>query len=162
MCEPTTMLVLSTVFSVAGGLGKARAQRRTGEYNSAVARNNAILAEHKADAAIVQGGVDEATQRRKTEAIKGSQKVAFGAGNIQLGSGTPADVLAGTAIVGEMEAQTIRQNARKEAYGYSLQAKSFESQAELDIFEGEQKEKATLLSTATNVAGKWYTAKSAA
>lgn len=159
MCEATTLLLISTLFTATAGIQQASAQRAAGRFNQQVAANNKTIADRRADDALVRGAEAEAAQRRKTQQQLGTQKVAFGAGNISLGSGTPLDVLAGTAIIGELDALTIRNNARREALGFRVQAQNFESAGELAAFEAESKARGTLLTTVGSVASKWYSFK---
>lgn len=161
MCEPTTLAYIAIAMTAAGGISQAQTSRATGKFNAQVARNNKIISDRRAEDALARGVEAEATQRRKTEAVKGAQKVAFGAGGIQLGTGTAADVLAGTATIGELDALTIRNNARREAYGFRLQGEQELAAGELAEFEGRSRAGATLLTTAGSVAGKWYDLKKA-
>ncbi len=158
MCEVTTILqVASIAFTAIGGIQQASAARATGRFNQQVAENNKIISDQRAADALLRGEEAEAASRRGTAQQIGSQKVAFGAGNISLGSGTPQDVIAGTATIGELNALTIRNNARRESIGFTQQGQNFRSEGELAAFEGKSKSQGTLLTTAGSVANKWYT-----
>jgi len=150
---------IAVISGVVGGVSSAYSQYQTGKYNNQVAANNKIIADRQAEDSLRRGRTAEAEHRRKVEDLKGSQKVAFGAGNIQLGSGTPLDVLEGTAVMGEIDALTIRDNARREAYGYQVQGMNAQAQGRLDKYQGTTGAVGSLLTSAGSVAGKWYDLK---
>ena len=67
-------------------------------------------------------GVAEQQQRTKTAQLIGSQRAALASQGGDVDSGSPLDIQSDTARAGEFDAQTIRNNAAQQAYGYRLQA----------------------------------------
>lgn len=98
-------------------------------YQAAVDRNNKIIADRQAEDAIKRGQAEEEEHRRKVTQVKGSQRVAFAANGIDLGSDVVIDTLSDTAMLGELDALTIRNNAAREAYGYRVQGMNYEASA---------------------------------
>jgi hypothetical protein len=97
----------------------ARAQ---GEYEGNVLEQNADLADLAAADATARGITDENQVRGTVRKVLGSQRAAYAAQGIDLSSGSVGDVAADTALMGELDALTIRNNAMREAWGYKVEA----------------------------------------
>lgn len=92
-----------------------------GKQDAATAETNRRLSVAQANDALLRGSVEERRYRREVAQIVGGQKAAFGQRNVAV-SGTALDLLSDTAMVGEEDALTIRNNAAREAWGYRNQA----------------------------------------
>lgn len=103
-------------------------------YQSQVASNNEKIAKRDAGAALGAGQNAEQIQRLKTGQEVGQEKAAQAANNLDVNVGSPVDVRQATANTGEMDALTIRYNARRQAYGYDIDASNYASQASMDKF----------------------------
>lgn len=149
---------MQAIGSIMGG----EAASASAKYQAAVARNNAVIAQQNAAYAL-QAGERAATKKQlETAGTIGREKAIQGAGNLDVNTGSPADVRGSTASLGELDALTIRNNAARQAYGYATQSQSFGSQAALDTAAGSQALTAgyigagtSLLSGASSVAQKW-------
>lgn len=141
MCEPMTIAAIATA---AGAAYSAHSQNQAGKYNAAVANENAKLAEGSAQDAIAQGEADVARYRTQIRALRGRQRAAIGSSNIEL-SGSPLDIMVDTATIGELDVQTIRNNAARNAYGFRTQGLNFRAQAKLDRYAGRTGAIGTLL-----------------
>lgn len=129
MCEPTTLMMMatvatigSTVLSAAGQVQQGNAQAQAGQYNAQVADMNATMAETRAKDALARGAVEEQQKRAQTAQLMGRQRAAMAANGVDLTFGSPLDTIVDTAIMGELDAMTIRQNAGREADDYRMQA----------------------------------------
>lgn len=159
MCEPTTLLTIATVAGTAmtaySSVQQGKQAQKQGEFNAAVSSNNAIKAENR--------GVDkENAYRMQTQALRKEQEAQFGAANVQLGSGSAANILADTENLGEADALTIRNNAADEAANYR-------QDAEMSLYQGESAKQAgymgafsSALQGAGNVSSKWYSRRNSA
>lgn len=107
----------------------AKAQAGQYNYQAAVDRNNKIIADRQAEDAIKRGEQDEEEHRRKVASIKSDQRVGFASRGVDLGSDVVIDTLSDTAMLGELDALTIRSNAAREAYGYRVQGMNYEASA---------------------------------
>ena len=143
MCELTTITTALMVAStVVGGVGQYQqaqaaaashqAQAAAAQYNSQIAEMNAKLADQRARDAIMRGQEEEQRKRAEVAQLQGRQRAAFGANNVDLGFGSPLDTLIDTAVMGELDALTIRRNAAREAYDFDMQAVNARAQAGLD------------------------------
>lgn len=97
-----------------GAMAQANAQASAAEYNAKVAERNATIAKQNA----VQ---EEATKRRETRKVLGSQAAAVGASGLAM-QGSPLDVLGETAAMGELDALTIRYNGDNNTESYRQDA----------------------------------------
>ena len=108
---------------------QAKATAAQYNYQAAVDRNNKIITDRQAEDAIKRGQAEEEEHRRKVSQIKGNQRVGFASRGIDLGSDVVVDTLSDTAMLGELDALTIRSNAAREAYGYRVQGMNYQASA---------------------------------
>lgn len=131
------------------------------EYQSAVARNNAQLAEWQAQDAITRGQSKEGDVRLRTAQLAGTQRAIFGARNIAMNEGSALNILADTAFMGERDALTVRNNAQREAWAARNQARGYDSNAAFLSQRASAESPflsaaGTLLTTGGKVASGWY------
>lgn len=112
----------SAILDIGGMNQQASAQAGMANYQAQVARNNQMIAENYAQRALQQGQVDEQNQRLKTAATLGTQRASLASQGGDVDSGSPLDLQADTARLGEYDAQAVRNNAALKAYGYRVQA----------------------------------------
>lgn len=144
---------LGTISSVAGLLGtgiSAVGSIIQGNQQAKAAEANADLARQKEIDALRRGSTEEGQQRTKYQRFIGTQRAAMGASGVALDTGSSGDVLAETAELGERDAQQIRVNAAREAWGYSVERQNFKSQAKQARASGYIQSAGTLLSGAEN------------
>lgn len=133
MCELMTMLAIgSTVIGAAGAIQQGQAQAAAAKYNAQVGEMNAVLAERRAKDAVERGAVEEQRKRAEVARIKGQQVVAMAANGVDLEFGSPLDTLVDTAVLGELDALTIRTNAYREEYEHKVDAVNKRAGAELN------------------------------
>jgi len=131
-------------------------------YNQAsvakdVARNNATMAEYAAKDATTRGEKDAMETRRRAEALKSSQRAGLANHGLDIGYGTAGDIQDNTDFFGIADAQTVRDNAAREAWSRRAQGANYSAEANASkpwLAAG-----GTLLSGAGQVASKWYTAR---
>ena len=90
---------------------------------------NAQIAELGAQSALAQGAKEEQRRRLQTTALKKSQRVALAANGVDLGQGSAAELLTSTDLMGDIDANTIKANAVRSAWGYRTQATNYQNQA---------------------------------
>lgn len=142
------------VASVAGTAATAYGQIQQGKAAEKAAEYNAEVANMQAKDAINRGNIEAEAQRTKEAKVAGAQRAAAGASGAVVDSGSFADVVLDTVTTGERDAQTIRTNAMRQAWG-------LESQADIDLYSGRQAKAAsqtaaagTLLTGASSVGMK--------
>src|SRR5476649_2943705 len=130
MSGATTATALASMALTAGGAiisqaGQAQqAQAAAGEasYRAQVARNNQQVASWNAQRALQQGQVAEDQQRQKTAQAIASQRAQMAGQGSDINSGSDVDLIGDTARAGELDAQTVHNNAALKAYDSQLQA----------------------------------------
>jgi hypothetical protein len=170
MCSPALaslgVQAAGAVSSAAGAMFSASAQKMGLKLDATIAGINADRARDNAREAMREGYQLEMRQRIETGQIKGAERAAMGANNVDMSTGSALNRLVSTDYMGESDAQTIRLNATRAAMGYRDQASNYEIQGNLD--------KATakgispflvgatsLLGSASSIAGNWYQMKNA-
>lgn len=127
------------VMGALGNIWSGKASKEMAEYKGAVGLINAKQAR-------LQGQAISDAQRRKTSGLIGQQHALQGASGVDVGSGSPVDVRASSAALGELDALTILNNAETKALG-------FQQQRQLDLAAGEAGETAGYIGAATSLLG---------
>ncbi len=155
---------LSTGMQMYGSYQQSKAQKAQAEYQSAVSRNNQIVAERNAEDAIKRGEEAEKRHRLKVEQLKGTQRSVLAGTGFDVNEDDALDILADTAEMGELDGLTIRHNAKREAYGHKVQAMNDGAQA--GLYQAKADAQSPLLAAGTelfngagSVANKWYSYK---
>ena len=171
MCEPSTIMMgVSLAATAVGTLVSAQQQQQQGkalaqqaQYRAQVAQNNQVLAERAAQDALQRGGVEEARSRMETARLAGRQRAALAASGQVVGEGSALSIITDTKGLGELDAQTVRSNAEREALGFRIKGMDFEAESALSMASGRQSladarfgATGTLLSGAGTVANRWY------
>lgn len=116
---------------------EAQARFKAASFNAETARANEALAREAAGTALEQGRVEELISRIGTKQLIARQTTVLAARGIDVGEGSPVDIVADTAAIGEFEALNIRWNAGQEAKRHLATAYNFGRQANLLDLEGE-------------------------
>lgn len=113
---------------------------------------NASVADLQAQDAVARGVEAESRFRSSVSGMIGSQRAAAAASNVDVNFGSPVDVQADAAYLGELDALTIRTNAAREAWGYTVQGQDLRRRAEITRKEGDQ---ARIAGEVAKSASKW-------
>lgn len=108
---------------------QSAAQKMANEAQAKVADNNAQLALWQAQDALYRGQVTENRSRLNAAALKSTQRARMAANGIALDSDSPVRVLTDTDVLGEIDAQTQRENADREAWALRTQAQDYKNRA---------------------------------
>lgn len=120
MCEAITGISYAAwaLIAAAAGTGvAAKSAHDQSQYQSEVGKNNAKSAQFAAQDALDRGMVAEDLQRTKNRQLLAAQNAALAANGIDTTTGTGLNLLTDSAGLGEFDAQTVRANAVKQAYG---------------------------------------------
>ena len=151
----------SAISSAAGGMFSASTQKMGLKLDAAIAKINADKARDASREVLREGYQQEVRQRTATGLVKGAQRAAMGANNVDMTTGSALNRLVSTDYVGESDAQTIRLNAARAAMGYRDQASNYEIDATLargaarginPMLTGAT----SLLGSAAGIASNWY------
>lgn len=154
MCDLMMALTIgSTIMGAAGQMQQAQATAAADRYNAQIADMNARLAERRARDAIERGAKEEQRKRMEVAKITGAQKAAMAANGVDLTFGSPLDVIVDTAVLGELDALTIRSNAYREAYDHRVDAANRRAGAQLHRMEARSASTGGYLQAAGTILG---------
>lgn len=141
--------------------GSAATQTATG-MQSQVAANNAQIAEWQAADALVRGDRAAIRSRMQTHQLKGTQRARMAANGVDLGVGSALNILSDTDYFGDVDVDTIKDNAGKEAWALRNQAGNYRSESSLLQSRSDSEKPwmafgTSLLTSAGKVASTWKT-----
>jgi len=129
MAVMTAIAIAGLAMSAYGAVKQSQAQKKqakvaedAGEASAEQQEFNARIAETQAEDAILRGKELESQVRLGTKGLIGAQRAGFAGQGVDIGVGSPVDVQADTAYLGELDALTTRANAAREAWGYKVEA----------------------------------------
>lgn len=157
----TGMQVAGLATGVFGSYDKSKANQAAYEYQSSVNKNNATMAGWQAQDALQRGATAEQNQRLKTAQLRSSQRARLAANGVIIDEGSALNLLDDTDFMGERDALTIRDNAKREAWGARVQASNYSNDAAMlsnraDAESPLGSAASTLLTGAGTVADSWY------
>jgi hypothetical protein len=122
MALGTTLALIGLGVSVYGQLRAGQAAKAVGESQAAREEFNAEEAERQAADALARGHEEESRFRSQVRVLIGSQRVGFAGQNVDVHSGSAAEVQADARRLGDLDALQIRNNAAREARGFEAEA----------------------------------------
>lgn len=145
---------------------QGQAQKQAADYQAAVDRNNAVLAQRQARDAAERGQAEQQAAMRKTADALGRARASYASRGVEGNFGSPLEVMGDMAQFGQLDTSTIRGNAEREALGYEAQASNSRASATLREMQGDNAAAAgtigafgSLISGAGSVASNWYKMK---
>lgn len=123
----------------------AGGQQGAGEANKELNKYNRHVAAYQSQDAIRRGKEAEKRFRQEADLLLGEQKVSLAAQNIDIDDDSALDVLADTAVSAEIDAITIRNNARREAWGYQVQGVDYRLRGQIAQTQGNLQAAGTIL-----------------
>lgn len=151
--------IFGAASSVLGGFSKAGMYN----YQAGVALANAQMEKQNASYSLNTGELRTMESGMKTAAQVGQTTVRQAAGNIEVGTGSSADVVASERALGRLDQSIIQRDAARSAYGHFVQASldtaqagAYKSAASSAIVGGILGGLGSLASGAGSVASKWF------
>lgn len=126
---PEMLLGAQFATNAAGTYSQAQALKGQASFERGQLYSNAAMAKLQGQDAKRRGEIEAQRHLQATRGLIGAQRVAYAGQGVELGSGSPAEVMAETAGLGARDAQQIRQNSFLEALGFRSQAQQYRSQA---------------------------------
>ncbi|HEX7828653.1 MAG TPA: hypothetical protein VF787_03320 [Thermoanaerobaculia bacterium] len=127
-----------TVLAANTNRQKAGAARAQGAFESAADERNAQIADLQSADAIARGEIAAGVRGAQTRQAVGASRAAMGAQGLRLDVGSPLDVQENEARLGALDVATIRNNAAREAWGFSTSAESYRLQGKVARSAAEQ------------------------
>lgn len=151
------MAVTAAVATVAQGY----AGRQQGIYQNDISKYNQRRLDNEATATRNKGTEAENRQREATAQLQAKQRAQIAAQGTALDSGSAADIVEDTRILGEADALRIRSNFADQAAALTDQGELIRNQGKNAASVGKFNFGASLLKGAGSVAGAWYSSSSA-
>ncbi len=152
--------VASTGLQVYSASKASSARRDQANYQAQVAKNNATIAEWKAEDAIDRGRKEKAQYQLKVNRLMGTQKSILAGQGFDFGDDA-IDILSDTAEIGALDSQRIKSNSEREAFGQRMAATNATAQSQLLTTQASSESPflagaSALFGGAASVADKWY------
>lgn len=141
--------------TIVGTVVDADAQRRQGRYAEAQGEINARLAEVNARDAEARGRREAENVRMQARQLRGSQRAQMAAAGISIEGDNSAALIADqTQVMGELDSQTVMNNAFKEAWGFRQEAAQARFQGRMGRRMGDWGAQMTYLTGGARLAGQ--------
>jgi hypothetical protein len=105
------------------------AAQQASESQAQLDEYNAQVAELQAQDQLTQGERQAQQLEAQVKQVIGTQRTGFAAGNVDVSTGSAAEVQTDAAYAGALDAITARNNATRAAWGYKVQAEDLRQQA---------------------------------
>lgn len=164
-------LAVSIAAAAASGYGQmqqAKSQQALYKAEAKVAKQNQEIANAQAADAVKRGGEADIELRRKYASTKGKQVAAIASSGVALDEGSALSALQDTDMFEQVDSGRVRDNARREEWGYQVQGVNYANNAAMSRTAASNVASAapwavggTLLSAAGDVSDKWVRYKEA-
>lgn len=114
----------SAAFGAIGDVARAINARNIARYEAGLAGINARLAALAAQSVLEQGRKEAQFVKIKGAGVKAQQRTAYAKAGVDVSSGTAATTQAATDFITESDAEAVRANAARSAFGYRTQQTS--------------------------------------
>jgi hypothetical protein len=138
-----------------------KSQKSALKYQAEMAAINARVAEISARSALEAGKHEAAQTGMQYGALRGRQRATLAANGVDLGVGSAAEIQASSAIMKQIDLNTIKANSVRTAWG--IRTQGVNSQAEARMFSASASgispssgAMSTFLTGAGSVASRWY------
>lgn len=142
MCAITAVAIgimaLGTAYSM-------HAEGQAAKYNAAVDVQNAKLANTQAQNANAMGSYAADQARIRGNLMRGQQIAVMAANNVDVTTGSAADILGDTAMTTAANERQARINAAQRAYGFQVQSLSDQGAAQYAKWQGKTQQTGTLI-----------------
>jgi hypothetical protein len=142
-CEPATIMLAITAASAAAS---GYAQYESGQSQKKAANYNAKMADMQAQDTLQRGADAGAERKQQARKMISTQTERMSGMGVSVNTGTPLGLLTETAGLGELDALTVQNNARREAWG-------LKSGAKLDLYQGKMAARGGALNAAGTLLG---------
>lgn len=156
------------ILGATGAMQEGSSQQSMYNYKAQVARINADIDRQNAAWARDKGEKEAERYGMKAAQQRGQIKVAQGASNIDVNTGSAKAVQESQDKIKDIDMGTIRSNAAKVAYDYETKATMDENQAGLDVMAGSYAKQAgdikamsSIIGSVSSVSSKWQQGSSA-
>lgn len=152
MCGTAAFMVASMAMSAVQAQQQAQAAQAQADYEQAVQRNNNIMAERAKQDALRRGKREETLKRLETAQEVSTKRGQLAGSGFNVNTGSALTAQSDIKAMGGVEAQTIRSNARREAYGIDVDNARERAGSAGRVSQFKNQKKAAIISGASNIA----------
>lgn len=116
--------------ALAGGVAKGIADKGAADSSAGAQRRNADVADEAAAMALQKGENEALHLDMQASSLKGLQRASYAAAGVDSSQGSAARTQSDTDFINELDKQTARNNAQKEAWGLVQRADTMRSNAD--------------------------------
>lgn len=148
--------VIAAVGTAAATAYTIHANNQAANYQAGVAAQNAKLDQQQANNALAEGSYQADQERIRGQLQKGEQIASLAANNVDITTGSAADILGDTAMFTEQDKRQAQINAAAKAYGYDIDALNQKGAGDFAKWNASTNNTAALIKGATSIAGNVY------
>ncbi len=150
---------MQAVNSVSTAYSTSRALEAQGDYANRTSERNARAAEFEAKDVIARGDKASAKARAAARYERGATRAQMAAQGIDVNSGSAADIQDDVTMIGEIEANTIKNNAWRQAFGLKVEAENSRADGEFKKMAAGAEARSTLVTGGLNAFSSGLMAK---
>lgn len=123
------LMGVGTAVSAVSSYQQGKAQAAAYNAQAAADDQNAKIAAKQAEQAAASGASEERATRQRGAAVAGAQRAAYSASGLDIGAGSPLDVLGDTMYQTELDALNVRRDSANTVWGYQVQEGNYKNSA---------------------------------
>lgn len=160
---PAATSLLAASAAVGGGSSllsayqQSQALKAQAQYQKDQADTNARLDDMAADEATRRGATESNKAIRQGDQMVSEQRAASAAQGIDINTGSSGDIQSETDALSHQDAEIIKNNAWREAWGFNTQAIDYRNQGKLALVAGNNAARNTMLTGGLNAANQLIT-----
>lgn len=148
--------IIAAVGTAAATAETIHANNQAAQYQQDVADQNAKMDKQQAANALAEGSYQSDQARIRGQLQKGSQIAALAANNVDITTGSAADILGDTAMFTEQDRQQAQINAAAKAYGYDIDALNQKGNGQFAQWQADTNNTAAMIKGVSSIAGSAY------
>lgn len=125
MCFGPELGLAGSVISAVGAYQQGQATAAAYRSKAAADEQNAKIASRQAEVTAQNGAQEEREMRQRGQAIAGAQKASFSANGLDIGAGSPLDLLSDTRYLNELDALAIRRSTANNVWQFQSEGVNY-------------------------------------
>ena len=123
--------LIPAAIAMFGAMNESSSQKAQAEYQSDIAKNNAIVSNYQAQDAAKRGRAAAQDHMQKVAQVKGQQVATLASRGIDIGEGSALALLQDTDAMGKRDTNQILQNSRMEKWGLDIQTGNYNATSDM-------------------------------
>lgn len=148
--------IIAAVGTAAATAYQIKANNQAAKYQQGVADQNAKLDKIQASNALAQGSYEADQARIRGDLQRGQQIATLAANNVDVTTGSAADILGDTAMFTEQDKRQAQVNAAMKAYGYSIDELNQKGAGDFAAWSAKTSNTGALIKGVSGIAGDVY------